>query len=472
MLRRDTPCPYQYRRKRGRLELWGGHECTVHRVGDRYGDQTRRSGHHDRPGDLDLFAGLGLKAIRYPVLWERVAPDAPGGRDWSWPDERLARLRALGLRPIVGLVHHGGGPRYTDLLDDGFAPGLADHARAVAERYPWVEDWTPVNEPLTTARFSALYGHWYPHASDERSFWLALLNEIDATGLAMAAVREVNPQARLVQTEDIGQAYGTAPLAGEVAFQNQRRWIGWDLLCGRVTPDHPLWARIAGFGFAGRLAALADAPCPPDILGANYYPTSERFLDHRAELYPDWTPGALGQLDMDAIRVLDPPPTGLEGLLQQMWDRYGLPMAVTERHLAGPVEDRMRWMLDAWSAGLRLQERGVDLRAVTSWSLLGSYDWSSLLTREDGVYEAGAFDLASGRPVRTELADLLAFLAAGGAPEAWLQGHPELARPGWWRTPERLLPVARSGAFASGLAAPSRPRLRPDLQPAALAPGT
>jgi hypothetical protein len=61
-------------------------------------------------------------------------------------------------------VHHGSGPRHTDLLDPAFATGLADYAGAVAARYPWVTDWTPVNEPLTTARFAALYGFWYPHA--------------------------------------------------------------------------------------------------------------------------------------------------------------------------------------------------------------------------------------------------------------------------------------------------------------------
>ena len=32
------------------LELWGGAECTVARVGDGWGDQTRLSGHHDRAG--------------------------------------------------------------------------------------------------------------------------------------------------------------------------------------------------------------------------------------------------------------------------------------------------------------------------------------------------------------------------------------------------------------------------------------
>ena len=152
------------------LDLWGGHECTVNRVGDRFLDQTVLSGHETRLTDLDLFAELGVKALRYPVLWERIAPDHPDERDWRWTDERLSRLQALNITPIAGLVHHGSGPRYTHLLDPGFSGGLASHARAVAERYPWIEDWTPVNEPLTTARFSALYGHWYPHVRDEAAF--------------------------------------------------------------------------------------------------------------------------------------------------------------------------------------------------------------------------------------------------------------------------------------------------------------
>src|SRR3954452_13355596 len=111
--------------------------------------------------------------------------------------------------PIVTLCHHGSGPHYTNLLDDGFAPGVADHASAVAARYPWVRDWTPINEPLTTARFSALYGYWYPHAKDDGSFVRALLVECSAIRQAMRAIREVTPEAKLVQTEDMGRTYST-----------------------------------------------------------------------------------------------------------------------------------------------------------------------------------------------------------------------------------------------------------------------
>ena len=289
------------------LELWGGHECTVNRVGDTVFDQTVRSGHHDREDDLERFAGLGLTALRYPVLWERTAPLANQAADWRWSDRRLHRIAALGMRPIVGLLHHGSGPPYTNLLDESFPRLFADYARATAERYPWVEDWTPINEPLTTARFSALYGLWYPHVRDERAFWIALLNQIDGTRLAMAEIRAVNPQARLIQTEDLGRTYGTRAIAHQTDFDNARRWMTWDLLCGRVTREHMLWERLDGFGLGDRLRRLAAAPCPPDVIGVNHYLTSDRFLDHRAEGYPAECRGGnrfMTFADVEAIREI------------------------------------------------------------------------------------------------------------------------------------------------------------------------
>ena len=56
------------------LALWGGLECTVNRVADEYFSQLERNGHHERISDLERFARLGISAIRYPVLWEHMAP--------------------------------------------------------------------------------------------------------------------------------------------------------------------------------------------------------------------------------------------------------------------------------------------------------------------------------------------------------------------------------------------------------------
>src|SRR4051812_38813895 len=114
------------------LQLWGGIECTVNRVGEVYHDQLERSGHAARADDLDRIADLGIRTLRYPVLWERTAPERSSAAHWEWADERLERLRRLGIRPIVGLVHHGSGPRETALTEPEFAEGLASFAEQVA----------------------------------------------------------------------------------------------------------------------------------------------------------------------------------------------------------------------------------------------------------------------------------------------------------------------------------------------------
>lgn len=426
--------------------LWGGVECTVNRVGDRFFDQLDRTGHSHRCDDLDRFADLGLRTLRYPALWERVAPRGLDEADWTWVDVRMARLRALGVTPIVGLVHHGSGPRGTSLVDPGFATGLARFARAFAERYPWVEAYVPVNEPLTTARFSALYGHWYPHLRDDRAFACALVTQCRAVALAMRAVRSVNPAARLVQTEDLGRVWSTPPLVYQAEFENERRWLTWDLLAGRVDRDHALWPFLVGAGVGeGELDALLEAPCPPDVVGVNHYLTSERFLDHRLDRYPPHTHGGNGRdcyADVEAVRVLAGGPAGLVGLLGEAWARYGLPLTVTEVHLGGAVDEQARWLVGAWDEVEMARRGGADVRAVTAWALLGSFDWPSLLTCEDGHYEPGCFDVRGELPRPTPLAGVVRALAAGRRPS-----HPALHSAGWWRRPERLIyPPYEDGA--------------------------
>lgn len=432
-------------------EVWAGVECTVNRVGDAYFDQLARTGHDRRADDVERLAELGVKAVRYPVLWERTAPDPHGPADWGWADDRLARLRRHGVRPILGLVHHGSGPPHTSLASPDFADGLAAFAARVAERYPWADAYTPVNEPLTTARFSGLYGVWYPHGTDDRTFATALLNQCRGVVLAMAAVRRVNPAALLVQTEDFGQTHAPPPLAYQAEFENHRRWVTWDLLCGRVDRHHALWGYFRWAGITeGDVLWFLDHPCPPGVIGLNHYVTSERYLDDRLDRYPAAMHGGNGRdryVDTEAVRVLPGGPIGPAGLLGQAWERYRLPIAVTEAHLGCTREEQMRWLRDVWEASCAALAGGADVRAVTAWSAFGACDWDSLVTRDRGHYEPGLFDVRAEPPRPTALAGVVRALAAGREPS-----DPVLAAPGWWRRPERLfgvapaaLPVARAG---------------------------
>ena len=289
------------------LELWGGVEPTINRIGDQYFRQFDRSGHRERLSDLDEFARIGLRTLRFPILWEEIAPNSPNECNWSATDAQLERVRALGIRPIAGLLHHGSGPRYTSLVDPGFPEKLAAFARAVAERYPWIDAYTPVNEPLTTARFSGMYGLWYPHGRDEQTFARCLMHQCRGVVRAMCAIREVNPNAQLVQTDDLGKIYSTPKLRYQADFENERRWITWDLLAGRLNAEQPIWQWLRSIGVSEReLAAFQENPCPPDIIGINHYVTSERLLDDKLDAHPPETHGGNGRdryADVVAVRV-------------------------------------------------------------------------------------------------------------------------------------------------------------------------
>jgi dTDP-4-dehydrorhamnose reductase len=420
------------------MKLWGGIECTHTRVGERVSDQLAQGGHYARRTDLPAIAALGIGTLRYPLLWER-AFIAPGIFDWRFADERLTQLQMLGITPIAGLVHHGSGPVSVDLTSDGFAEGLAEYAGSLARRHPWLEYYTPINEPLTTARFCGLYGHWFPHAHDDHSFVRILLNECRATVLAMRAIREVNPQAKLVQTDDLGTIYSTGHMAYQAEFENHRRWLAWDLLCARVDRAHPLYAYLRGCGAgSAELDWFRANPCPPDIIGIDHYVTSDRFLDENLFRYPSGSWGKNRRdsyADIDAVRVLERPGTSLRHIIQAASKRYGLPIALTEIHIGCAEAEQIRWLDEAWNTCTQLAASGVDIRAVTAWALLGSYDWDSLLTQQRGHYEAGAFSLKSGIPRPTALAG---YISALGAEET----SPDIIRiletAGWWRQDERL----------------------------------
>ncbi len=379
--------------------------------------------------------------MRFPILWKTVAPQLPTDFDWTWTDARLGHLKRLGIRPIAGLLHHGSGPRYTSLIDPGFPQKFAAFAAAVARRYPWIDAYTPINEPLTTARFSGLYGHWYPHGRDEKTFVRALLNQCRGTALAMAEIRKVNPRALLVQTDDLGRTFSTPRLRHQAIFDNERRWLSWDLLRGEVNPGHVMWRFLIESGADPcLLESLGESPSPPDLIGINHYVTSDRYLDENLEGYPPETHGGNRwerYADDAAVRACMNL-SGFDGALRDAHARYHAPIALTEVHLGATPDEQLRWLMEAWGAAREARAKGIDVHAVIAWSLLGSYDWDSLVTQPNEHYEPGVFDLSDGSVRPTLLVQAVAALARGEEIT-----EPVLREPGWWRRPERL----RNGAL-------------------------
>jgi dTDP-4-dehydrorhamnose reductase len=413
-------------------EVWAGVECSWLRVGDWACDQLALTGHDRRIEDLDLLGELGVKAVRYPVLWGR-APRGIEATDWAWASRRLERIAELGIRPIVGLLHHGFGPEGSDPLDPGWPAAFGRYAAEVARRFPSVTEFLPINEPLTTARFAGLYGWWPPYGRDRTTFLRLMLAQAEAFVEASRAIRSATPDARILVNEDLGQSIGSPACEAAARRDSERRWLTFDLLSGQVDQSHVLWS-AASIGQRRILDALRWEPQIPDVLGIDYYVTSDRYLDERLEHFPPETHGGDERgryADVELARVAGLEIGGFDPCIREAWARYGLPVALTEVHLEGEPADQVAWWAEAVDAARRSVAAGVAVSGVTAWSAFGAFEWSSILRNPRGSYANGCFDVhPDGQPKVTPL---------GEAVRATAMGQGLDAERGWWRRPERAL---------------------------------
>jgi dTDP-4-dehydrorhamnose reductase len=412
------------------LELWASPEPTFARIdATTVRDQSAETGLDARPDDAERIAALGVSVSRVPVLWERVSPADPHERDYREPERRLDALRAAGVEPIVTLLHHGSGPQYTDLLDPAFPLWFAEYAEATAQQFPWVRRWTPINEPLTTARFATLYGAWFPNMRDDRAFGRAMVNQTLAQQAAMRRIRRVIPDAEFVLTEDLQRyAAGDAVVAEYVAFLRERVYLSVELVAGRVGEGHsllPFLSERCGLN-ALELAMMQRDAAVPDLVAFNHYPHSERYLFTRG-----------GEIaDVPAVYVSGEPPPAVGPLLRAAAERLRLPLAIGEVHAHAPEAERVRWLLQHAADVNGLRADGVDVRALGAWAAFGMVDWHSLLRQRARVTEDGIYTFAgpTGIPLATAVATALRELAATGR-------IADTGVRGWWERDDRALPL-------------------------------
>ena len=72
-------------------------------------------------------------------------------------------------------------------------------------------------------------------------------------------------------------------------------------------------------------------------------------------------------------------PSSLQWLLQALWDRYHVPLFITESGLAdgnGTEFRRTRYLSACLAAIAELVAKGVDVRGYLVWTLLDNFEWA------------------------------------------------------------------------------------------------
>jgi len=352
--------------------IWaGGIEDTFvpqTRTGHRALDEYQLIGHYEHwREDLALARELGLKALRWGVPWYRVEPQ-PGEFDWRWIDEVLPYMvEELGITPIVDLMHYGC-PFWLnkEFANVDYPRAVARYAAEFASRYKGLVHWyTPLNEPLINALMCGMRGLWPPYLRGDRGYLRIMLQLARGITRTVEAIKEIDSQAIMVHVEATGLTRTVRDDLAVLALEDQHRgYICYDLLTGSITPDHPLFTWLVRSGVSpDDLADLARRRISIDVLGMNFYPqwsTKQLFIDNRGRL---------------SYRNIDQDGAGFATLIEHYYQRYQVPIMITETSALGPEDVRSRW-LDASVAAIKnLRQRGVPVIGYTWFPLFTMIDW-------------------------------------------------------------------------------------------------
>jgi len=347
----------------------------AHRV-----DEMAKCGHYEKwRTDFDCVEELGVGVLRYgpPLHRSWLGPDK---YDWEFADLTFGDLLRRDITPMADLCHFGVPDWLGNFQNPDFPRLFADYARAFAERYRWVQLYTPVNEMFVCATFSGYYGWWNEQLHSDRAFVTALKHLVKANVLAMQAILEACPNAIFVQSESSEYFHADSPDAikrAEVA--NSRRFLSLDLNYGKRV-DSEMYEYLADNGMTRDeyhffLGTRLKQHC---VMGNDYYVTNE----HRVYANGDMT--ASGEV------------FGYDGITWQYYDRYRLPVMHTETNFCQGAkgDEAVFWLWKEWANMLRVRNDGVPVVGFTWYSLTDQVDWDSALRERSGtVNPLGLFDL-------------------------------------------------------------------------------
>ncbi len=343
-------------------------------------DEMESCGHYARwQEDFALVQELGIEHLRYGPPIHRTYL-GPGKYDWSFADETFGALKKANITPIVDLCHFGVPDWIGNFQNPDFPVLFRAYARAFAERFPWVQLYTPVNEMYICAMFSARYGWWNEQLSSDQAFVTALKHIVKANVLAMSAILKVRPDAIFIQSESSEYFHAENPRAiAPAEILNSMRFLSLDLNYGKRV-DSEMYEFLLGNGMTRDeyhffLKHRLKQHC---IMGNDYYVTNEHLV------HDDGTTESSGEI------------FGYETITRQYYNRYGLPVMHTETNIAqGPSgREATCWLRKEWANVLRVRNEGVPIVGFTWYSLTDQTDWDTALREKNGhVNPVGLFDL-------------------------------------------------------------------------------
>lgn len=296
--------------------------------------------------DFDLLKKMNMNAYRFSIEWSRIEPKegAWDAKEIEYYKQYIAELKRREIEPIVTLFHFtlpvwfaeiGGFEKRRNVK---YFTRFAE--KIIRELGVSVRYIVTLNEPEVYVAASYLVGHWPPNRASKWHTWCVANNLAHAHNQAAKAIHGINRRYKVSIAKNTSYVY-----AGDDA------WLS------RVSATVLQYLRDDYF--------LKKVIKQCDWLGVNYY-FSDRVYGYRVH-NPDEKVNDLGW---------DMSPENLQFALERLYEKYELPIIITENGLAdGEDADRQWWLTQTLLAMDKAMKNGVKVEGYMHWSLLDNFEW-------------------------------------------------------------------------------------------------
>jgi len=368
-------------------------------------DYTVASDHYHRfAEDVALFAELGLKAYRFSIAWTRIIPDGDGEVNpagIAFYHRLIDALVAAGITPIATMYHFDlpaaldakGGWQNRECVD-----AFAKFAEVIFGEYgDKVKHWLTINEQNMMVLYGEAIGTVKP-GQPKSALYQANHHMMLAQAKANLLCHELVPDGLIGPAPNIALCYPETchPLDVLAAddFNAIRNWLYLDMAVeGRY--NSVAWAYLEATGATpqiaeGDLELLASVR--PDFIAFNYYTThtvarpreggqdvastgDQQIAVGEKGIYAGATNPYLPTTEFG----WEIDPIGFRNTFRALWDRYHLPLLVTENGLGafdkledGQVHDgyRIDYLRDHIAQIQLAISDGVDVLGYCPWSAI------------------------------------------------------------------------------------------------------